>query len=127
MLNKRAATDDTDVPLSLSDLKDLRLIVDVSLDSHPAVRDVTDDDTRILSSHLATLISSASASASSARPRLGRTPTVHLGAKHARDLASIVLSVCVEGVMWFPTLLERDISDDRVTDLCDRLWRAIDP
>lgn len=107
-------TDSVEFALTVRDVRDLQLIVDASLDSHPMLRDVSDDDTSALSAHLATLAIAQ------------RTPTIRLCAKDAHDLASIVLSVCVEGATCFSTLRDHEITDDRVTQLCDLIWKVVD-
>jgi hypothetical protein len=115
MSNRTDAPEPAYVALSAADLRDLRRIIDASLDSHPSIRHVSRDDTRMLSSHLSVLLSSA-----------GQQESVRLCTKHVRDLADIVLSVCVEGASWFPSLVDHDITDDRVTELCDLIWNTLD-
>lgn len=105
--------------MSRNDLEDITSVVDVSIHADPVMRNVSDEDTRALSAMLRSWTAGLDASTLPQAYPIERNAML--------DLSSIFVSMNVLGVDYYPELLERGMTNERLDHLSDVIWDIAHP
>jgi hypothetical protein len=95
-----------------ADLLDLSVIVAASLESDATLSDVSIADVHALRDCLAEI-------------RVAGGDLSGLDDAQRRRLADLITTVEVDGVVWFPALLQVGMTDDRINALSDMVWSLV--